>query len=83
MKESITLRDIVQFPTQYDPPGPIQVVMPHEDWEDFIELPSTSPLLDAFLDYEIDSLNGEMSIRPEWGCILRVAIREPKNEEES
>ena len=57
------------------PPEPIQVVMPEDKWDEFVEVPSDSPLLESVLDWEITDLAGAYSVNEGYQNVIRVAIR--------
>lgn len=74
----IKLKDVLCFPQSTDPASPVQIVMPEDSWDDFTELYSDSRLLDAVIDWEIESLSAEKSTKNGWESVLRIALIEPK-----
>lgn len=71
----IKLKELLPYLQKTEPPVPIQVVMPEDKWDEFVEVPSDSPLLESVLDWEITDLAGAYSVNEGYQNVIRVAIR--------
>ena len=71
----IKLKELLPYLQKTESPAPIQVVMPEDKWDEFVEVPSDSPLLESVLDWEITDLAGAYSVNEGYQNVIRVAIR--------